>query len=435
MALIQQSSSSNSNYKEGVNYTTPFIVITCLFFMWAMITNANDILIPHLKRACNLTDFQSSFVQFFFFGAYFLMSIPASKILSKYGYKKGIIIGLSLMMFGALLFIPSAMTLQYSMFLIALFFLGSGVTLLQVAANPYVSLLGKPETASTRLNLAQGFNSLGAAIAPFLFGSLILSESSLSEDAFKALDEAAQLTYRLSEASTVIYPYIGLAVAVLLLAGLIYFSNLPTIEGEQQDVITEGSGDVISGKTSVWQYSHLTLGVIAIFAYVGAEVAIGSFLIKFAGQENIANLKEIDAKNFPTYYMLGAMIGRFLGSALMTKINPRIAIGFSAGLATLLLLIGMFTEGYIALYAVTAVGLFNSILFPTIFTSAIERLGKFTQQASSYLVMAIVGGAFIPPIMGYVSDLRNIQFAFIVPMLCYAYILFYGFVGSKVKVE
>lgn len=430
MALIQQSNTSKSNFKEGTNYTTPFIVITCLFLMWALITNANDILIPHLKRACNLSDFQSSFVQFFFFGAYFLMSIPASKILAKYGYKKGILMGLGLMMFGAIMFIPSALTLKYEMFLFALFLLGSGVTLLQVAANPYVSLLGKPETASTRLNLAQGFNSLGAAIAPFLFGSLILSETSLSEDAFKALDSAAQMTYRLSEASTVIYPYLGLAVVIFLLSSLIYFSNLPTIENEAETSLEDG---IVSNKTSVWQYSHLTFGVIAIFAYVGAEVAIGSFLIRFAGQDNIAGLKEIDAKLYPSLYMLGAMIGRFVGSALLTKINPRLAIAFSAGMATLLLFGAMFTEGYTALYAVTLVGLFNSILFPTIFTTAIEKLGKFTQKGSSYLIMAIVGGAIIPPLMGYVSDIRNIQFAFIVPMLCYAYILYYGFVGSKVK--
>lgn len=432
MALIQQTSSSNSNYKEGTNYTTPFIVITCLFLMWALITNANDILIPHLKRACNLSDFQSSFVQFFFFGAYFLMSIPASKILDKYGYKKGIIMGLSLMMLGALTFIPSALTLKYEMFLVALFLLGSGITLLQVAANPYVSLLGKPETASTRLNLAQGFNSLGAAIAPFLFGSLILSADSLSDEAFNALAPDAQMTYRLSEASTVIYPYLGLAVVILLLALLIYFSNLPTIENDTHENL-ETENNLVATKTSVWQYSHLTFGVIAIFAYVGAEVAIGSFLIRFAGLDYIANLKEIDAKLYPSLYMLGAMIGRFLGSALLTKFNPRYAIAASAGLATLLLLSAMFTTGYTALYAVTLVGLFNSILFPTIFTTAISKLGKFTQKGSSYLIMAIVGGALIPPLMGYISDLKNIQFAFIVPMLCYAYILFYGFIGSKVK--
>jgi FHS family L-fucose permease-like MFS transporter len=432
MASIQQSGNVKSNYQEGQNYTTPFIVITCLFFMWAIITNANDILIPHLKRACNLTDFQSSFVQFFFFGAYFLMSIPAGKILEKLGYKKGIIVGLTLMMLGALVFIPSATMLKYELFLFALFLLGAGITLLQVAANPYVALLGKPETAPTRLNLAQGFNSLGAAIAPFLFGTLILSETSLSDEAFKALSENDQLNYRLHEASAVIYPYIGLAITLLLLAALIYFSKLPTIESGSDSSDENTQSDTLSEKKSVWSYPHLTMGVIAIFAYVGAEVSIGSFLIRFAGQEDIAGLKEIDAKLFPSLYMLGAMIGRFAGSALLTKISPRKAIAFTALSALSLLLLGMFTKGYMALYAVTAVGLFNSIMFPTIFTTAIEKLGKFTRDGSSYLIMAIVGGGILPVVMGFVSDISNIQIAFIVPMLAYAYIYFYGVRGSKI---
>jgi FHS family L-fucose permease-like MFS transporter len=426
MAIITQRDNIKLNYTEGQNYTRPFIVITTLFFMWAVLTNINDILIPHLKKACDLTDFQSSLVQSAFFIAYFVMSIPSGYVIKKIGYKNGLITGLGVMTLGALLFIPAAKTLNYNLFLIALFIVGSGITLLQVAANPYVSLLGKPETASTRLNLAQAFNSLGATLAPFVGGRLILSGIEFTKQQWSSMSSDQKLQYRLGEASAVIPPYAGLALALFLLALLIYFSKLPVIESETKAEVSEAG-------ESIWKHTHLLLGVLGIMAYVGAEVSIGSFLIRFAGIPEIAGLKDVDAAVYPSIYMFGAMIGRFIGSAVLTKIKPGKAVAFNASIAVLLLLTGIFTKGYTALIAVSLVGLCNSILFPTIFTLGIARLGRFTQQGSSYLIMGIVGGAIIPPVMGLVSGIKGIQFAFIVPILCYIYILFYGLTGSKVK--
>ena len=427
MAVIAQNDNVTSTYTEGQNYTKPFIVITCLFFMWAVITNINDILIPHLKKACELTDFQSSLVQFAFFIAYFLMSIPSGFIINKMGYKGGMILGLMVMVAGALLFIPAALSLNYALFLIALFVLGSGVTLLQVAANPYVTLLGKPETSSTRLNLAQAFNSLGATLGPYVGGALILSGVEYSVSEWASLSEAQQMQFRLKEAASVIVPFSGIAAALLVLALVIYFSKLPIIETKTES----GKKEALSG--TAWKFSHLTLGVLAIFLYVGAEVSIGSFLIRFAGMPEIANLKDIDAKIYPSMYMLGAMIGRFIGSALLTKVSPSKAVAFNACAAAFLLIVGIFTKGYTALIVVTLVGLFNSIMFPTIFTLGVAGLGRFTKQGASFLIMAIVGGGIIPPLMGLVSGVKGIQFAFIVPISCYIYILYYGLYGSKIK--
>ena len=432
MAVITSGSATSSHIDTNKNYTSALAVLASLFFMWALITNANDILIPHLKKACDLTDFQSSLVQFAFFGAYFVMSLPAGAILKKVGYKWGIIVGLGIMMVGALLFIPAAITRVYPLFLGALFILGSGITLLQVAANPYVALLGHPDSASARLNFTQAINSLGAAIGPYIIGKLVLSGIEYSAEEWALLTDQQKLAFQISEAKSVILPYLGIAGLLVLLAVLIYFSKLPVIEAAEEEEVNH---HIQNDKSqSVWQYSHLTLGVIGIFVYVGAEVAIGSFMIKFAKLPHIANLNELDAKNFVSYYMLGAMVGRFIGAALLTKINPRVWLGANALAAIALLAFAINSGGMLPLWALVAVGLANSTMFPTIFTLGIKELGKLTKAGSSYLIMAIVGGAIIPPLMGLVSDWKNdIQIAFIVPLICYIYIAFYGFVGSKVK--
>ncbi len=432
MASIGSTHQPTAKIDQNENYTSALAVLASLFFIWALVTNINDILIPHLKKACNLTDFQSSLVQFSFFGAYFIMSLPAGAILKKVGYKWGIIVGLSLMFVGALIFIPAALTRIYAIFLIGLFVLGSGITLLQVAANPYVALLGNPASASSRLNFTQAINSLGASLGPFLGGLLILSGIEYTAEQWTSLSEAEQLAYQISEAKSVILPYTALAVVLVLIGIMIYFSNLPIIENETEEEVNH---HLINDKnTSVWQYSHLKWGVLSIFLYVGAEVAIGSFIIGFAKLPNIANLNELEAKNFISYYMIFAMIGRFLGAALLTKLNPRIWLGFNALAAIVLLAYAINTSGNVALYAMILVGFCNSTMFPTIFTLAIKELGHFTKSGSSYLIMAIVGGAIVPPVMGLVSDMySDIQVAFYVPLACYIFISFYGFVGSKVK--
>jgi FHS family L-fucose permease-like MFS transporter len=432
MAAPIGGSTPKAKIDQNENYTAALAVLASLFFIWAVVTNVNDILIPHLKKACNLSDFQSSLVQFAFFGAYFIIGLPAGAIIKKVGYKWGIIIGLGLMFLGAIIFIPAAMTRIYGIFLGGLFILGSGITILQVAANPYVALLGNPDTASSRLNFTQAINSLGAAIGPFVGGWLILSGIEYSAEQWNALSEAERTAYQISEARSVILPYAALAVVLVMIAVLIYFSNLPEIETEEEEEVNHHLQN--DTKTSPWQYSHLTFGVLAIFLYVGAEVAIGSFLIKFAKLPHIANLNELDAKNYISGYMLFAMVGRFLGAALLTKVNPRMWLGANAILVILLLTYAINSSGQYALWAVTFVGFCNSTMFPTIFTLGIKELGKFTKAGSSYLIMAIVGGAIIPPVMGLVSDWKgDIQIAFAVPLVCYLFIAFYGFVGSKVK--
>jgi FHS family L-fucose permease-like MFS transporter len=428
MAVIAPTTSSNSNtlLDPNKNYTAPLIIVTALFFMWGFITCLNDILIPYLKNLFHLNYTQAMLIQFTFFGAYFLMSLPSGKVVSKIGYKNGIIVGLVTCGIGCLLFYPAAETKMYGFFLAALFVLASGVTLLQVAANPYVAILGKPETSSSRLNLTQAFNSLGTTLAP-KFGKIFILSGVVTYSAaqLNELNPGQIMEYQIAQADIVKSPYLGLAGAFILLAIIIWISKLPSIntgnkEGEPQSSI----GDALKHK-------HLLLGVICIFMYVGGEVSIGSFIINFLNQPHIGGLSEAEASDYVTYFWGGAMVGRFIGAAALSKINPGKALGFCAGMVVLLLAITITTTGQIAMWSVISVGLFNSIMFPTIFTLAIKNLGINTSQGSSLLVMAIVGGAIIPLAQGALADAIGIQLAFILPVLCYLYIVFYGFVGSK----
>jgi FHS family L-fucose permease-like MFS transporter len=428
MAVVSNNSNSQkSSFDPNRSYAVPFIVITTLFFIWAFVTNLNDILIPYLRRACDLTDFQSSLVQFAFFFAYFVMAIPSGYIIKKLGYQKGIIVGLGLMIIGAAFFIPAASTRIYFVFLGGLFILASGVTLLQVAANPYVSLLGSPESASSRLNLSQAFNSIGAALGPWVGGALILSE--LKDNEYAAFTAAQKTEYLDSKGEDVIMGYLILIGILFLLSLLIGFSKLPKIQSEE-----EGN---TSSKFNLFKYPHVLFGVISIFMYVGAEVAIGSFIIRFAGLDSIGGLTEQDAKNYVVAYMVCAAAGRFLGSYLLGKIDPGKAVGFNAVAAMVLITTAVYGSGSFALICLVAVGLCNSIMFPTIFTLGIKNLGIHTAKGSSYLIMGIVGGALIPPVMGYVSTSLegDIQTAFLVPAACYIFIAFYGFKGSKIPAQ
>jgi len=400
--------------------------------MWGFLTSLNDILIPHLKAIFSLNYTQAMLVQFVFFAAYFLVSLPSSAIIEKVGYKKGIIFGLLLAGVGTLLFYPAASMRIYTLFLLALFIMASGITILQVAANPYVSVLGKPETASSRLNLTQAFNSLGTTIGPVFGSVLILSVAVKSVDELAVMSISDIEAYKLAEAASVQLPYIGLTAALVLLAFIISFFKLPEINEAEIESMEGGvNGDVLTG--SVWKIKHLILGAVAIFVYVGAEVSIGSFLVNFLGESNIGGLSEVEAGTYVSLYWGGAMVGRFIGSALLQKMKPGKLLAINSFGAVILVFITIVTSGYVAMTSILAVGLMNSIMFPTIFTLGVNSLKNYTKKGSGILIMAIVGGALIPLLQGVLADSFGIQLAFILPLVCYLYIAYYGMIGSKVR--
>lgn len=407
-------STQSVNVSTDGDYRFALTSLTSLFFMWGFITCLNDILIPHLKGVFDLSYSQAMLVQFCFFGAYFIVSLPAGVIVKKLGYQKGIVLGLVIAAVGCLCFYPAASLHSYPVFLMALFILASGITLLQVSANPYVSMLGDAKTASSRLTMTQAFNALGTTVAPF-FGALLI------------LNEAAESISAQASAESVQMPYVLLAAMLLILAAIFSWLKLPDMTVPQQ-----GCCEDISG--SAWQYRHLVLGALGIFVYVGAEVSIGSFLVSFFADPDIAGLAETEAANYIAYYWGGAMVGRFFGAAVMQKIDAGKALSFNAILAVLLISITMLSSGQLAMVAILLVGLCNSIMFPTIFSLAINGLGQHTSQASGILCLAIVGGAIIPLIQGVLADSIGIQSAFFLPILCYLFITYYGLFGSKVKV-
>lgn len=401
-------------------------VVSLIFFTWGGLTSLNDVLIPHLKAVFSMNYTQTMLIQFTFFGAYFLMSMPAGAVVARVGYKAGIVIGLVIAAIGAALFYPAARLPSYPVFLTALFVLASGITLLQVAANPYISLLGRPETSHSRLNLAQALNSLGTTVFPLLIGPLILVGAVLGADEIAAMGAAEQVAYRAAEARSVEMPYLLLSGGLLLLAVFVLLMRIPSLRDT-----TEASPAVHHTYLEALRQPHLRWGVLGIFCYVGAEVAIGSFLINYMAEPSIGGLSEAAASQFLAFYWGGAMVGRFIGAALMTRIDARRLLGFAGGMVCVLLVTTMTTTGEVAMWSALAIGLFNSIMFPTIFTTAIERLGTLTSKASSLLVMAIVGGAIIPLVQAAFADSIGIQHSFAVPLICYAYIIWYGLRGSR----
>jgi FHS family L-fucose permease-like MFS transporter len=403
----------------------PLAVLTTLFFMWGFITCLNDIVIPHLKAVFDLNYAQAMLIQFAFFTAYFVVSLPAGQLVNKIGYKNGIIIGLLVAGAGCLMFYPAAGQRSYPMFLLALFVLASGITLLQVAANPFVAILGNPETASSRLTMTQALNSLGTTIAPIFGALIILSTVAKSPAELKAMAPAAADAYRLAEASSVQTPYLGLAAALIVLAIAIAFFKLPKIDAASGGAEAV-SGDEADGRRSAWGYRHLVLGAVGIFVYVGAEVAIGSFLVNYFREPDIGGLSLSQAGNYIFYYWLGAMVGRFIGIATLRIFRPgRVLLAHALG-AVVLVVATMVFHGPLAMWSIIAVGLFNSIMFPTIFTLAIDGLGEHTSQGSGILCMAIVGGAVVPVAQGALADAIGIHHCFIVAALCYVYIAWYG---------
>ena len=417
---------ASSSSAPVVNTRMALAVATTIFFMWGFLTCLNDILIPHLKAVFELNYAKAMLVQFTFFGTYFLMSLPAGRLVAHLGYKKGIVAGLAIAGVGALGFWPAAELRVYEAFLGALFVLATGITVLQVAANPYVALLGPEQTASSRLTLAQALNSLGTAIAPIFGGLLILGNTVKSADEIAALPSAEQIAYRVQEAQSVQGPYVGLAIALALLAIFVYLFRLPALTEttEQADSGTHTLMDAL-------RHKHVLFGVLAIFFYVGAEVSIGSFLVNYLSMPSIGGFTEQQATHYVSAYWTLAMIGRFAGSAIMTRFSPRLLLTLFAVVNVLLLALTMLGSGHVSLYSVVVVGLFNSIMFPTIFALSIERLRPLTNKASSLLIMAIVGGAVVPYLQGVLADHIGLQPSFILPLVCYGYIIFYGLSGSR----
>jgi FHS family L-fucose permease-like MFS transporter len=395
--------------------------------MWGFLTCLNDILIPHLKAVFSLNYTQAMLIQFSFFTAYAVFSLPSGYIVKKIGYRYGIVVGLAVAGIGCLMFYPAAGMRSYPLFLSALFVLAAGITQLQVAANPYVTILGKPETASSRLTLTQAFNSLGTTIAPYVGAVLILSVAVLSAEEIARLNPEQLNAYQLAQASAVQTPYLWLAAVLFAIAAVFALIKLPEVEAETMSSETGVSSDQLYA--SAWGYKHLVLGAIGIFVYVGAEVSIGSFLVNYIGQDFIKGLSEAEAGKFVSFYWGGAMVGRFIGSAVQRKIKPGSALAFNAFFAMALVIISMITLGDIAMWSILLVGLFNSIMFPTIFSLALHGLGKHTGQASGILCMAIVGGAILPVIQGFLADNIGIHNAFILPVICYLYIAYYGMKG------
>ena len=407
-------------------YVVPLILVTSLFFLWAFGVNLNDILIPHLKKGFHLSDFRSSLIQTAFFGGYFLAALPAGWLMERIGYKRGILVGLLTCAAGSLLFIPAASVRLYGFFLFALFVMACGQGVLEVAANPYVTILGPPESSERRLNLAQSFNSVGAVVTPIFGAAFILSGVEYSRVQLATMTPAQLRAYEVAEANTVKGPYLVIAGLFLAVAALIFFSNLPEVREEDDAEIP----DAVGGLRGLWQYKHLLKGVLAQFFYVGAQVGVASFVIRFA-QYSMPGLPEKQAANYLKLHLLGFMIGRFAGSAIMKRIAASRLLslfGMSALICLTVLLLG---TGVAPMWALVLLGFFHSIMFPTIFALSLKHLGPHTKLGSSLLVMSIIGGAVFPAIMGYISDMSSIRYAFWVPFVCHLYVLYFAARGYR----
>lgn len=395
-------------------------MVTTLFFSWGFCTVINDAVIPHLQSIFGLSYAQASLIQLAFFGSYFIFALPAGKLVETVGYQRTMVIGLITMGVGAIMFVPAASAAMYAFFLAAEVVLAAGVTLLQVAANPYVTILGPPETASSRLNLTQAFNTLGDVVAPYVGGALILGGAAATTLTGDAL--------RVHQAASIKLPFEVIAGVVAVLALAIAVFRFPRLEVTRD--FRPGSLD--GKRESVWSHPHLYLGAVAIFIYVGAEVSIGSFLVKYFNDPLIAGLPLEKGAKLVTLYWAGMMVGRFIGSAAMQKIKANQMLAWSGVGAFVLVAASLFGTGYFALWTILAVGLFNSIMFPTIFTLAVADLGQMTGRGSSLLIQAIVGGALIPVMMGFLADRYGIHKSLVLPMLCYLFIVYYGWRGYRI---
>jgi MFS transporter, FHS family, L-fucose permease len=407
-------------------YIVPLTMVTTLFFVWAIGVNLNDVLIQHLKKAFGLTDFQSSLIQSAFFGGYFLAALPAGWIMQRIGYKRGILIGLAVCATGTILFIPAASVRVYAFFLFALFVMACGQSVLEVAANPYVTTLGPVESSEQRLNLAQSFNAAGAFLVALLGSRFILSGIEYTSAQQAAMSPTQLLNYRISEANMVKTPYLVITAIFLLIGALIFFTKLPEIH-ETRD---EASGEANVKLTGAFAFPHLIKGVVAQFCYVGAQVGVASFVIRFS-EFTLTETHEKVAAHFLQAHLFGFMLGRFSGSAIMQKIAPSRLLSIFAACSLLCLTIILLGSGVPTVAAIVLLGFFHSIMFPTIFALSIRNLGPYTKLGSSLLVMSIIGGAVCPAIMGRISDAWNIQRAFLIPLVCHAYVLYFAMRGYR----
>ncbi|HMP91853.1 MAG TPA: L-fucose:H+ symporter permease [Phnomibacter sp.] len=412
--------------KSQNKYLLPFILVTSLFFLWAFLHNINPILIPHLKKACQLTDTQSAFIDSAVYLGYFTLALPAGWLMHKWGYKKGIIVGLLLYGVGSFIFLPAAATRSYPVFLLGLFIIAAGATFLETIANPYITQLGKPETAAQRLNFAQSFNGVGAFIAPIIGGQFILSGIEHSQQTLDSMDANTLNAYLQSEADTIKIPYLVIGCLVLVLVAIFAVAKLPETNTTDKENPQSFSLIILRNSQVLW-------AVIAQFFYVGAQVGVGSFFIRFS--KYTADMGEKDAAFYwGSIAMVGFMVGRFAGTFLMRYIKPVLLLAVYAIICMVLLALAMVTKGNTAVYAMMAVPFFMSIMFPTIFALGIDGLGEAGKIASSFLVMSIVGGAVFPLFMGQISDASNIQYAYIVPLLCFVVILWFAIRQRKASV-
>jgi FHS family L-fucose permease-like MFS transporter len=395
-------------------YFLPFIIVTALFFIFGFITNLNMALVPHLKKIFTLPYAWAMLVESAFFLAYFVFSAPTSKLIETIGYKRTMVVSLFIQVVGCLLFIPAAKLVSFPLFLTAIFIVGAGVTALQTSANPYVSILGPEGSSSIRLNLAQAFNSIGGTLAPIVAGAYILNDLGPNATQIQVAD-------------TVRLPYMLIAAGLLLLGLAVAFMHLPHVE--QTQAFRPGKeGDPILSR-SIWSYKHTVLGAIGIFFYVGVEVGLASIAVNYFTAQGISTAKT--ASFLVSLYWFGALVGRLLGAGIMTKVNPGKLLGIFGATAALLIAISMFSSGSVAIATLVLCGFFNSVMFPNIFTLGIAGLGPMTSKGSGLIMTAVVGGAVIPPIIGALADKVGIQFSFVVPIICYLYIAFYGFIGHK----
>lgn len=403
-------------------YVVPFVLVTSLFFLWAFGVNLNDVLVPHLKKALDLSDFQSSLIQTAFFGGYFLMALPAGWLMRRLGYRRGILVGLALCAVGTLLFQPAATARWYPFFLLALFVLACGQCVLEVAANPYVTVLGPQASAARRLNVAQAFNAVGAVITPVLGARFILSGVEHSKAELATMSPAAIDAWRTSEALGVKGPYFVITALFVLVGLMIAFSTLPEV--------TEPGAGGGRGLASAWRHAQVRHGVLAQFCYVGAQVGVASFVIRFA-QQALPGTGERVAAGFLKWHLAGFLAGRIVGATLMSRVPAPKMLTAVATLGVAAAAGAAMGAGAITVWLVVLLGLFHSIQFPTIFALSIDGLGDDTKSGASLIVMSIVGGAIIPAAMGALSDARGIQAAFWIPAACYLAVLHFAVRGHR----
>ena len=428
MAIANVKNSSAVSEQPAPGRKSALAMVMTLFFLWGFITCLNNILIPHLKSVFMLSYAEAMLVQTFFFAAYSIFAVPSSKVVDWIGYKWTLVTGLLVMATGSLGFIPAAMTPSFPLFLIALAIIAAGMTILQVAANPYVVALGPVKTGSSRMNLASAFNSFGTTIAPYVGSLLILGGIPLTALEVSRLSAPALHAYQVQQAAVVKLPYFVIAAILVAFAIAMAMYKLPKMEAYSPSIALQSEHG-----PSLWHQRHLLLAVVAIFFYVGAEVSVGSFLVNYLSQPYIGNITEKTAAMYVALYWGGLMVGRIFGAGITQKLRPGPVLGVAAIIAACLVVVSIFSFGPLAMWSIIAVGLFNSIMWPNIYTLGLLGLRKLTNRGSSLLMTGVIGGALLPLVQGFVADHIGIHHAFVVPALCYVYICYFGFKGSKIR--